>query len=80
MGLELFSCSKVFRESLEASALVLQPLGIDLMASFLSEDGWATTTIASVGLIALQIGLVDMLAKEYGVKAHGWLGHSAGEC
>ena len=33
----------------------------------------------AVGLLFLQIGLVDMLKEEYGIEPAGMLGHSAGE-
>lgn len=78
MGRGLLAHSATFKQSIEQSAEFLQPLNINLMACFMADDGWTVTTNASLGLLALQIALVDMLRQEYAVEASGWLGHSAG--
>ena len=79
MGCSLISTSPAFRRSLETSAAFLRPLGIDLMGCFQTDAGWTVPTQASVGLLALQIALVDMMREEYDLQADGFLGHSAGE-
>lgn len=49
------------------------------MGCFQADAGWTVPTQASVGLLALQIALVDMMREEYDLHADGFLGHSAGE-
>jgi fatty acid synthase len=78
MGATLLTSNTTFRDSINACAAVLKPLGIDLLAEFQADKGWKTPLLASVGLIAVQIGLVDILRDDYGVVADGMLGHSAG--
>ena len=78
MGATLLDGNTTFLKSVSACAAVLKPLGIDLLAEFQAERGWKTPVLASVGLIAVQIGLVDILREEYGVVADGMMGHSAG--
>lgn len=48
------------------------------MAEFKAEQGWQAPKLAMVGLVAVQIGLVDMLREEHGITPAGMLGHSAG--
>ncbi|EIE19938.1 hypothetical protein COCSUDRAFT_44339 [Coccomyxa subellipsoidea C-169] len=80
MGLELLSESPAYSRGVKACAKALQPFGIDLIAAFSDEAGFSEDPIlAAVGLIALQVGLTDMLAEEYGIVPAGFLGHSAGE-
>ena len=79
MGLTLIQGNDTFRSSVEACAQVVEPYGIELMAEFEAERGWKTPLLGAVGLLAIQIGLVDVLREEYGVNPQGMLGHSAGE-
>ena len=79
MGLTLLNNNATFLKAVATCANVLKPFGIDLMAEFQAEKGWKTPVLNSVGLIAVQIGLVDVLQKEYGIKPDGMLGHSAGK-
>ncbi|EIE19942.1 hypothetical protein COCSUDRAFT_58179 [Coccomyxa subellipsoidea C-169] len=80
MGLELLSESPAYSRGVKACAEALQPFGINLIAAFSDEAGFSEDPIlAAVGLIALQVGLTDMLAEEYGIVPAGFLGHSAGE-
>ncbi|KAK9916399.1 hypothetical protein WJX75_002178 [Coccomyxa subellipsoidea] len=80
MGMELLSESPAYRRGVEACAGALKLFGIDLIAAFSDEAGFSEDPIvAAVGLIALQVGLTDMLAEEYGIVPAGFLGHSAGE-
>ncbi|KAK9904717.1 hypothetical protein WJX75_001194 [Coccomyxa subellipsoidea] len=79
MAEPLLRSSAVFLDAVRKCADALKPHGVDLMAEFGKEDGWKHPALAMVGLVAVQIGLVDMLRKEYGVVPAGMLGHSAGE-
>ena len=79
MGLTLLHGSPTFKASLEACAAVLAPLGLDLLAEYGSDAGWKNPTMAAVGLISMQIALVDLLRVEYGIVSAGMLGHSAGQ-
>jgi fatty acid synthase len=78
MGLSLLNGSATFRASVHACAAVVRPFGIDLLAEFHSEEGWKSSLMASLGLIAVQIGLVDLLEAQYKIYPAGMLGHSAG--
>ena len=79
MGLTLLNNNATFHKSVVASAAILNPLGIDLMAEFQAEKGWKTPLLGAVGLLAVQIGLVDVLKEDYGIVPDGMMGHSAGE-
>ena len=79
MGLTLLEGNPTFRRSVQSSAAVLVPKGIDLMAEFRAEKGWKTPLLGAVGLLAVQIGLVDVLKEDYGIVPDGMMGHSAGE-
>ena len=79
MGATLLEGSPTFRASVRACAAVVRPLGIDLEGEFRAEAGWESPLMASLGLIAVQIGLVDVLREQYGIRPAGMLGHSAGE-
>lgn len=79
MGVTLLQSNRVFREAVEECATSVKPHGIDLMAEFTKARGWASPLLGAVGLLAVQIGLVDVLAEDYGIKPAGMLGHSAGE-
>jgi len=61
MGLSLLGGSATFRASVRTCAAVVRPLGIDLEGEFHAEKGWGSPLMASLGLIAVQIGLVDVL-------------------
>ncbi len=78
MGATLLTSNTTFLKSVQACAAVVKPLGIDLLAEFQNPRGWKTPLLNSVGLIAVQIGLVDVLRDEYGLVPDGMLGHSAG--
>ena len=78
MGVTLLQSNPIFAKAVATCAAVVKPLGIDLLAEFQAEKGWKTPVLASVGLIAVQIGLVDILREEYGIVPAGMLGHSAG--
>ncbi len=78
MGVTLLNSNPIFQRAVTACAAVIKPFGIDLLAEFHAEKGWKTPVLASVGLIAVQIGLVDILREEYGIVPDGMLGHSAG--
>ena len=78
MGLTLLHSSAAFRESLTACAAVVEPFGIKLLDEFASEKGWKTPLLGTVGLLAIQIALVDLLREEYNLTPAGMLGHSAG--
>ena len=78
MGLSLLEGNPTFRRSVQSSAAVLVPKGIDLMAEFRAEKGWKTPLLGAVGLLAIQIGLVDVLKEDYGIVPDGMMGHSAG--
>lgn len=78
MGVTLLNSNPTFQRAVAACAAVIKPFGIDLLAEFHAEKGWKTPVLASVGLIAVQIGLVDILREEYGIVPDGMLGHSAG--
>lgn len=79
MAATLLDSNPVFQKSVAACAEVVKPYGIDLIAEFQAVKGWKTPVLASVGLIAVQIGLVDILREEYGITPSGMLGHSAGK-
>ena len=78
MGLTLINRNATFQASVTACAAVVKPLGIDLMAEFRAERGWKTPLMGAVGLLAVQIGLVDVLREDYGIVPDGMMGHSAG--
>ena len=78
MARDLLEASSTFADSVRRAAAAVAPLGMDLLAAFHSPDGWADALRSAVGLTAVQIGLCDMLAKEYSIKPAGFLGHSAG--
>jgi fatty acid synthase, animal type len=80
MALPLLESSPTFKRSILQCAAALQPVGIDLMAEFKAEQGWQAPKLAMVGLVAVQIGLVDLLREEHGITPAGMLGHSAGMC
>ena len=64
---------------MHACAAATAPYGLDLLAELDKEDGYAHPSMAMVGLVAVQIGLVDMLRDEFGIEPAGMLGHSAGK-
>ena len=78
MAVTLLNSNPTFQRAAAECAAVVKPFGIDLLAEFQAEKGWKTPVLASVGLIAVQIGLVDILREEYGIVPDGMLGHSAG--
>lgn len=70
----------IFRASIEKSATILRPYGIDLMDLLLSEDeNVLDTTVAPfVSIASVQIALTDVLRK-LGIEPDGIVGHSVGE-
>lgn len=79
MARELYEQNNVFRGVLQACARVLeQNYGYDMLQHFDISKGWGDPLSAAVGLTAIQIGLVDVLEKEYGIKPSGIIAHSAG--
>lgn len=78
MASGLLDSSSTFQQSVSACAAVVAPLGIDLMEEFRSVKGWKDALLGAVGLLAVQIGLVDVLHQDYGIRPDGMLGHSAG--
>ena len=78
MGLTLLESNDTFRESIVACGTAIQRYGVDLLAEFRSECGWNSPLLGAVGLLAIQIGLVDLLREKYGVTPSGMIGHSAG--
>lgn len=80
MAQELFEENNVFRGTLGACARVLQQhYGYDMLQHFDMGKGWGDPLSAAVGLTAIQIGLVNVLEKEYGIKPSGIIAHSAGK-
>ena len=78
MALSLMEDSSSFLSSIQDCAAVVDQFGIDLIAEFKAKVGWKTPLLASLGLITVQIGLVDLLRKEFGIVPAGMIGHSAG--
>lgn len=76
MGLKLSSSFPAFKKTIDACG---KALGIDLSA--LLQKGCGDALEATIGLVAIQIGLVDLL-KTFGIgeeQIGGFFGHSAGE-
>ena len=78
MGLSLLRSNAIFAAAVEECAKVLEEFNIDLIAEFQNVKGWKTPLLGAVGLLAVQVGLVDVLKVQYGVHVAGMLGHSAG--
>lgn len=82
MAADLMAASSTFRTSFTLAAQRMQEEGIDLLAEMEDVAGFDATvdaTVATVGLVAVQIGLMDMLTQDFGIAADGFLGHSVGE-
>eukprot|EP00884_Botryococcus_braunii_P011836 jgi/Botrbrau1/20653/Bobra.113_1s0077.1 len=80
MASELYKENATFKGSMASCAKVLEEkYGFDLLQNFEIEKGWGDLLSTAVGLTAVQIGLVDVLVKDYKVKPAGIIGHSAGE-
>ncbi|KAK2587686.1 hypothetical protein KPH14_003803 [Odynerus spinipes] len=79
MGKQLF-CIETFRRSIERSAEVLKPEGIDLMDLILNGTDETFNKILNsfVSIAAIQIALVDVLTL-VDVHPDGIVGHSVGE-
>lgn len=69
-----------FRESIQKSADILKPYGVDLFNLLLSEDETVldTTLAPFVSIASVQIALTDVL-RSLGVEPDGIVGHSVGE-
>ena len=78
MGKTLLQGNATFAKAVAACAAALEPYGVDLQAEFANEKGWKGPMLASVGLLAVQVGLVDVLKEDYGITPDGIFGHSAG--
>lgn len=70
----------VFNKSIQNSAQILEPYGIDLLNLILSdnEELLAPLLHSSVGVTALQIALIDLL-RALDIRPDGFIGHSSGE-
>ncbi len=79
MACSLLDGCPTFQASVTASAAIVKPLGVDLLAEFRREKGWQGASLGALGLLSIQIGLVDTLKQDYGVTPDGMLGHSAGQ-
>ena len=79
MAKDLMVASPTFNAAVKACAAALTPFDVDLLAEFEAEDGWSTPALATAGLVAVQVGLVDALREEWGIEPAGMFGHSAGE-
>lgn len=79
MGRDLMKL-KLFRQSIERSAIVLKNYNIDLFQLILSStsNDLDKPINSFVGIAAIQIALVDCL-KAMGVEPDGIIGHSVGE-
>lgn len=79
MGRDLMKL-KLFRQSIERSALVLSKYDVDLLQLILSStsNDLDKPMNSFVGIAAIQIALVDCL-KAMGVEPDGIVGHSVGE-
>ena len=78
MGASLIQGNPTYRSSILESCKVVQQLGVDLMAEFLSEQGFREPSRSALGLCAVQIALLDVMSNDYGIQPAGILGHSAG--
>ncbi|KAK9826409.1 hypothetical protein WJX81_000891 [Elliptochloris bilobata] len=65
MGADLLTASATFRASVAASAAAAAALGVDILPD--------------CGRRRRQMGIVDVLREDYGIRPAGVLGHSAGE-
>lgn len=79
MALSLLENNTTFRETVMECAKIVEPLGIDLLEEFRNDSGWANSSLGALGLVSIQLGLVDVLQEEYGIVPDGMLGHSAGK-
>ena len=79
MGATLLGSNPTFRAAVVECAAAVRPFELDLLAEFDKERGWGSPLLGAVGLLAVQIGLVDVLREDYGILPKGMLGHSAGE-
>ncbi|GFO05603.1 fatty acid synthase-like [Plakobranchus ocellatus] len=70
----------IFRGSIQDSAKILEPLGIDLMDILTNgtEESLETIMNPLICICAVQLGLTDLL-KSMGVNPDGVVGHSLGE-
>lgn len=70
----------MFADSIQKSAKILDPFGIDLITLLTSDNPKALNTIVApfVAIAAVQIALVDVL-REMGIEPDGIVGHSVGE-
>lgn len=79
MASELLQTVPTFQKAIHKCADVLnERYNMDLLAEFNSSKGFSRSIQASVGLTALQIGLVEVL-KSVGIVPDIFFGHSAGK-
>lgn len=80
MARELLEENKMFHATVAECAAVLQrKYGFDLLPHFSDDKGFRDPLSSALGLVATQIALVDVLREQYGIRAAGVFGHSAGE-
>ncbi|MDR2386478.1 MAG: acyltransferase domain-containing protein, partial [Deltaproteobacteria bacterium] len=81
MGLELYRVFGAFKESLDSSASILAPLGLDLLALLepqVSPEKLAQTSLAQPLIAALSLALYHLWTS-LGLTFSSALGHSVGE-
>ena len=60
MGRELLLASPSFHSSIQESARILHPFGIDLLDCFQAPNGWDDPVASSAGLAAVQVRAVTI--------------------
>eukprot|EP00884_Botryococcus_braunii_P002848 jgi/Botrbrau1/12564/Bobra.0169s0099.1 len=79
MASELLQHVPLFRRAVQKCAdVLLTRYRIDLMSEFESSSGFSQAVQASLGLTAVQIGLIEVL-RQFGIEPDMFLGHSAGD-
>jgi acyl transferase domain-containing protein len=80
MARELLEGNKVFHTTVMECASVLElKYGFDLLPHFSDDKGFGDPLSSALGLVAIQIGLVNVLREEYDIRPAGVFGHSAGK-
>lgn len=79
MAGDLYNESRTFKGSVDSCATALKlRYDFEMLQHFGAEQGWGDPVSAAVGLTAIQVGLVDMLEKELGIRPAGIIAHSSG--
>lgn len=74
MGRELLLASPTFHSSIQDSARIVQPLGIELLDCFNSLSGWDEPVASSIGLAAVQVCLAPHKDRQkINTGAHFWV-------